>query len=174
MRNAARELAPTQPTASNKLRGALDGLDENDLNTRMQRSSDGLRSGTFSDPAETALTSDLQKLGQQIGDAARAMGNAQHSSKDEALNRAMDDLSRLRDQIGGIGGKDFQTGQLSRNGQSGNGQFGQVGQPGQQQSGQAGGSQGQASRSQSSGIGNRVAGPVGNTPGGGRSILGRI
>jgi hypothetical protein len=173
MRNAARELAGTQPTASNKLRSALDGLDENDLNTRMQRSSDGLRSGTFSDPAETALTSDLQKLGQQIGDAARAMGSAQHSSKDEALNRAMDDLSRLRDQIGGLGGKDFQTGQLTRNGQTGNGQSGQAGQPGQQQSGQAGASQsGQASASQSGGVGNRVAGPVGNAAGGGRSSLG--
>ncbi len=104
MRSAARELAPTQPAASTKLRGALDGMDESDLNTRMQRSSDGLRSGTFSDPAETALTSDLQKLGQQVGDAARALGSAQHSSEDAALNRAMDDLSRLRDQLAGLGG----------------------------------------------------------------------
>ena len=66
MRDAARELAPTQPAASNKLRSALEGMDENDLGTRMQRSSDWLRSGHFSDPAETALTSDLQKLGQQV------------------------------------------------------------------------------------------------------------
>ena len=51
MRDAARELAPTQPAASGKLRSALDGMDENDLGTRMQRSSDWLRSGNFSDPA---------------------------------------------------------------------------------------------------------------------------
>ena len=51
MRTAARELAPTQPAASDKLRSALDGMDENDLGTRMQRSSDWLRSGNFSDPA---------------------------------------------------------------------------------------------------------------------------
>ena len=80
-------------------------MDENDLDTRMQRSSDWLRSGNFSDPAETALTSDLQKLGQQVRDAARALGSAQHGSKDAALNRAMDDLSRLRDQLGGLGGR---------------------------------------------------------------------
>ncbi len=132
MRDAARELAPTQPAASSKLRSALDGMDENDLGTRMQRSSDWLRSGKFSDPAETALTSDLQKLGQQVGDAARALGSAQHASKDAALNRAMDDLSRLRDQLAGLGGpgpapdrsgqpggQQFQTGQLTRNGQAG-------------------------------------------------------
>ncbi len=70
LRDAARELAPTQPAASGKLRSALEGMDENDLGTRMQRSSDWLRSGQFSDPLETALTNDLQKLGQQVGDAA--------------------------------------------------------------------------------------------------------
>ena len=103
MRGAARELAPTQPAASGKLRSALDGMDENDLGTRLQRSSDWLRSGDFSDPVETALTNDLQKLGQQIGDAARALGSGQHTSKDAELNRAMDDLSRLRDQLAGLG-----------------------------------------------------------------------
>ena len=179
MRGAARELAPTQPAASGKLRSALEGADENDLNTRMQRSSDQLRSGQFSDQAEAALTSDLQKLGQQVGDAARALGSAQHASKDEALNRAMDDLSRLRDQLAGMGGQgqsgrsgqsggqQFQPGQLSRNGQSGqSGQnAGQNGQSGQQ-AGQAGGG------AQAGGVGNRLAGPVGN-PGGGVTNGGR-
>jgi hypothetical protein len=103
MRGTARELAPTQPAASTRLRSALDSMDENDLGTRMQRSSDRLRSGSFSDPYEAALTSDLQKLGQQVGDAARALGSAQHTSKDAALNGAMDDLSRLRDQLAGLG-----------------------------------------------------------------------
>jgi len=37
IRTAARELAPTQPAATNKLRGALEGMDQNDLGTRMQR-----------------------------------------------------------------------------------------------------------------------------------------
>jgi hypothetical protein len=173
IRNSARELAPTQPVASGKLRGALNGMDENDLGTRMQRSSDWLRSGQFSDPAETALTSDLQKLGREISDAARALGNAQITSKDAALNRAMDDLSRLREQLASLGGRSspqagqgqpgragqqFQPGQLSRDGQSG-----QAGQPGRPtgQGGQSGPS------SQPGGVGNRVAGPVGNPAGGG-------
>jgi hypothetical protein len=141
MRTAARELAPTQPAASTKLRSAVDGMDENDLGTRMQRSSDRLRSGAFSDPVETGLTSDLQKLGQQVSDAARALGSAQHTSKDAALNGAMDDLSRLRDQLAGLG-----LGRLTRNGQSGD-----AGQTGGLQSGP---------------VGNRLAGPVGNPAGG--------
>jgi hypothetical protein len=173
IRGAARELAPTQPAASSKLRGALEGMDENELGTRMQRSSDGLRTGKFSDPAESALTSDLQKLGQQVTEAARALGSGgQRTSKDTELSRVMDDLSRLRDQLAGLGGRQpnaqpgqgqngqGQPGQLSRNGQPGQG-----GQPGQQQGksgqgGQAGGQRGEQA-------GGGQAGPVGN-PGGGR------
>jgi hypothetical protein len=115
LRTASRELAPTQPGASGKLRSALDGMDENDLGTRLQRSSDQLRSGEFSDPSETALTSDLQKLGGQVKDAARALGNGngngQRTSEEAALNRAMDDLTRLRDQLGALGGQGRQAGQ---------------------------------------------------------------
>ena len=184
MRDAARELAPTQPAASGKLRSALDGMDENDLGTRMQRSSDGLRSGNFSDPIEAALTNDLQKLGQQVADAARALGSAQHDSKDAQLNRAMDDLSRLRDQLAGLGGRSnpqagegqrgpagqqFQSGQLNRNGQSGQ----QDGQNQQAQNGQAGqaGQKGGANQ-----IGNRVAGGNVNRGGGNRegNVYGNI
>jgi hypothetical protein len=171
LRTAARELAPTQPAASGKLRGALEGLDENDLGTRMQRSSDWLRSGNFSDPLETGLTNDLQKLGQQVGDAARALGSAQRTSEDAALNRAMDDLSRLRNQLDNLGGRS--------NSQPGQGQ---PGAPGQQpaQNGQSGGQPGgQAGGGRQSGpVGDRLAGPVGNPAGGAangsRSPLGGI
>jgi hypothetical protein len=167
MRDAARELAPTQPNASSKLRGALNSLDENDLATRLQKSSDYLREGRFSDPLETALTGDLQKLGQQLGEAARALGRTERSSEEASLNRAMDDLSRLRDQLNSLGG--------SANGQPGQGQPGQQfptgqltrgGQPGQQgQNGQAGPG-GQYGGRQAGGVGDRVAGPVGNPAGG--------
>jgi hypothetical protein len=189
VRGAARELAPTQPGASGKLRSALDGMEENNLGTRMQRSSDWLRSGDFSDPVETALTNDLHKLGQQIGDAARALGNAQHTSKDAELSRAMDDLSRLRDQVAGLGGRSNpqasgRGGQQAGQGQAGRGgQQGQAGQSGQQagQGGQGGrgGQQGQGGQGGQQGgqggqqggqageVGNRMAGPVGNPAGGG-------
>ncbi len=140
LRSTARELSPTQPAASTKLRNALEGMDENDLGTRLQRSSDGLRGGTFSDPAETALTSDLQKLGQQVTEAARAVGSAQPGSENAALNRAMDELSRLRDQLSGASGQPN-------------------GQPGGQPSGQRGGQQ-------SGSNGNRTSGQAGAADGG--------
>ncbi len=188
IRGASRELAPTQPAASSKLRNALEGMDDSDLNTRMQRSSDWLRSGDFSDPLEAGLTSDLQKMGQQVREAARALGGGEHVSKDAEINRAMDDLSRLRDQLAGLGGppnsqlgaqpnsqsgqgqpggQPLQSGQLSRNGQPGQ-QQGQSGQPGGQpaQNGQ-GGQQGGQRGGQAGGVGNRFAGPVGNAAGGG-------
>jgi len=170
LRGAARELAPTQPAASNKLRGALEGMDENDLGTRLQKSSDFLRSGNFSDPLETALTSDLQKLGQQVTDAARALGGSQRTSQEAAINRAMDDLSRLRDQLSGLGGgpnSQSGQGQSGRGGQSGQA-GGQSGQPGGQsgQAGQPGGQPGQGGGNQAGPVGNRIAGPVGDQAGG--------
>ena len=179
IRTAARELAPTQPAASGKLRSALEGMDENDLGTRMQRSADGLHTGEFSDQLEAALTSDMQKLGRQVGDAARALGNAEHTSEEAAINRAMDDLSRLRDQLSNLGGRPnaqpgqgqpgqgqpgqgqpgnqpFQAGQLTRNGQSG-----QAGQPGQQQ-GQGQGANGQpGQQGQGQGQGQQAGGQAG-------------
>ncbi|HEY2844456.1 MAG TPA: hypothetical protein VGJ09_12435, partial [Bryobacteraceae bacterium] len=143
---------------------------------------------------ESALTSDLQKLGQQVTEAARALGGTQSTSKDAELSRAMDDLSRLRDQIAGLGGRQpgsqngqgqngqgkngqgqngqGQTGrggqgQLSRNGQPGQGgQSGQGGQAGQQPG--QGGQGGQAGGGQAGPVGDRVAGPIGNAGGGRR------
>jgi hypothetical protein len=82
-------------------------------------------------------------LGQQIGDAARALGSGQHTSEEAALNRAMDDLSRLRNQLDGLGGRpnsQFEQGQLQR---------------------------GQTDGRQSGGLGDRIAGEVGNPAGGG-------
>ena len=70
----------------------------------------------------------VYSFGQQVSDAARALGSsAQPSSKDAAINTAMDDLSRLRDQLANLGGKP--------NGQpdQGQGQPGRAGQPGGQQ-----------------------------------------
>lgn len=196
LRNAQRELSPTQPNASGKLRSALQGLDDSDLNTRMQRSSDLLREGNFSDQAESALTSDLQKLGDQVRDAARALGPGGErggpDSQEASLNRAMDDLARLRDQLGGLGGRQqpngqpangqqpgqgrggqgqYQSGQLARNGQPGQQAGGQQGgQAGGQQGGQQGGANGRQGGQRNGGINdgqiaNRGGGAVGGTVG---------
>jgi len=90
----------------------------------------------------------------------------------------MDDLSRLRDQLGGLGGRpNGQPGQSpGGQGQPGkpggqqlqsNGQLTRDGQPGQgqAQNGQSG-QAGQAGGGHAGAVGNRIAGPVGN-PGGG-------
>jgi hypothetical protein len=158
----------------------------------MQKSSDWLRGGDFSDSLEARLTKDLQTLGQQVRDAARAVGAAQQqASPDTAINRAMDNLSRLRDQLAGLGGRpnpQAGQGQQGRGGQSGgqqlqanqlsrNGQSGQGGQPGQQ--GQQGGQGGQAGqggqngqRGQGGQGGQRADGQQQGGPGGGRQAPG--
>jgi len=135
-------------------------MDENDLGTRLQRSSDQLRNGQFSDPAETALTSDLQKLGRDVTDAAHSLGSAEHASGDAGIKRAMDDLSRLRDQLAGLGGKPGSTSQQSpqQGGQQGGQQQGQSAGPGQQ----AGVGQQAGAGQQGGAMSNRLAGPVGN------------
>ena len=82
------------------------------------------------------VTGDLQKLGQQVKDAAHAVGSAQRASEDAAVNRAMDNLSRLRDQLAGLGQSGQQGGQPGQGGQAGGRQGG-----GQPQAGQNGGRQ---------------------------------
>jgi hypothetical protein len=181
IRNAARELAPTQPGASGKLRSALEGMDQNDLGNRLQGSSDQLRRGGFSDQAETALTTDLQKVGKDVSDAARALGSGEHTSEEAQINRAMDDLSRLRDQLAGLGGRpnpqansqarqQFQAGPLSRGQQQG--QAGQGGQSGQQQA--QSGQPGQQGQQGSQAGGGGQAGQVGNVVGGGGNRDGTV
>ncbi len=91
-----------------------------------------------------------------------------NASEDAALNRAMDDLSRLRDQLsaasaaqpgnqptGQPNGQQFQTGQLNRNGQ-----------PGQAGRTAATDKLAKPADARAVRLGNRLAGPVGN-PGGG-------
>jgi len=172
IRGTARELAPTQPAASGKLRSALDGLglDENDLNTRMQRSSDWLRGGDFSDQAESRLTNDLQNLGQELRDAAHAVGAGQQQATQEAsIKRAMDNLSRLRDQLAGLSGRGNPPAGQALNGRGGQaenqqGQDGQLSRNGQ--SGQAGQNGGGAPGGRENGpMGNQLAGAGGERRG---------
>ena len=72
MRNAARELDAGQRAASGKLREALEGMDEADLETRLQRTADWLRTGI--DPngngTEAQIASGLQRLSDQTAPGA--------------------------------------------------------------------------------------------------------
>ena len=175
MRDTARELAPTQPAASGKLRSALDGIDENDLNTRMQRSSDGLRSGTFSDPGRNRPHQRFAKAGSRrerrsprLGQRpahfrrrraqpchGRSIPSARPTRRPRRTSRPNQAGNRVS-RSGQPGGQQFQTGQLARNGQSG-----QAGQPGQQQAqnGQPGQQAGQAGRT-TGGSASATASPV--------------
>ena len=156
MRNAARDLNGTQPAASDQLRNALQGLDGNDLTTRVQRSADWLRQGNFSDQSESSITHDLQQLGQQLRQSQQALSGTPGQANNAAIASAMDQIERLRQQIAGgdanvrgqageqrgqgstnrqgPAGQQFQPGQLSRNGQAG-----QQSQQGGQQTAQNGG-----------------------------------
>jgi hypothetical protein len=176
MRNAARELDAGQRAASGKLREALQGLDESDLETRLQRTADWLRSGI--DPngngTESQIASGLQRLRDQLRQAQQALvAGGQKQDGTNTANPAVDNLDtlnrveRLRRQIEALSGQDaaqraagqqpggqnrdretYQAGSLSRNGEPGqNGQGPQGGQDGRgAQGGQRGGQGSQTGR----------------------------
>ena len=148
-RDAARDLAPTQRGAASKLRDALGNLDQEDLETRLQRSADWLRRGVAPNSlaAEEGITSDLQRFGDQVRQAQQALGAGQQQDQGQDAQAAIDRLERLRNQMAGItrdmgaaGQSGRQGNRQDRNGQNSeeSGQFAQNGQPGQD-SGQNGG-----------------------------------
>jgi hypothetical protein len=131
MRGAERELAPQQRDASSKLRDALGEMDQNDLETRVQRSADLLRRGNTSsaDAIETEIGGGLKRLSEQLRQAQQALGSEGQQGSETALSR----VERLRDQLqaldpkqGNRNGQGRQTGQTAQNGQPG--QRGGVGQ----------------------------------------------
>jgi hypothetical protein len=149
MRNAARELDAGQRAASAKLRDALEGMDESDLETRMQRTADWLRSGI--DPngngTEAQVASGLQRLSDQLHQAQQSLAAGGPQQDGNSAEAALDSVERLRRQIEALSGRNrnadggqrqnYQTGSLSRNGQpDGSPQAGQAGEAGP--SGQAG------------------------------------
>ncbi len=134
LRSTARELAPTQPQASSKLRDALGGMDQNDLGNRVQRTADWLRRGInpSSNGTEDGISKGLQDLSQQVREAQQGLGpgkpmpGLQPNGQGEQT-AALDHIERLRSQIES----------LTRRGRNGSGpqanQLGQGEQPGQAQ-----------------------------------------
>ncbi len=140
-RDAARDLASTQRGAASKLRDALGNLDQEDLQTRLQRSADWLRRGIAPNSlaAESGITSDLKHFGDQVRQAQQTLGAGQQQDQGQDAQAAIDRLERLRNQMAGItrdmgaaGEPGRQGSRQDRNGQNGEaGQFAQNGQPGQ-------------------------------------------
>jgi hypothetical protein len=75
IRRVARELNQNQAAASDKLRTALDGIDLSDLETRLQRTADWLRTGIDpnSNGTEAQIASSLHRLGDQLHSAQQAL-----------------------------------------------------------------------------------------------------
>ena len=76
VRDAARQVAPTQPGAAGKLRDASTEMDQSDLDNHVQRTADWLRRGVNpnSNGTEGEIAQGLQKLAAQLHQAQQGMG----------------------------------------------------------------------------------------------------
>jgi hypothetical protein len=168
MRDAARELAPTQPGASSNLRDALNGMDQTDLTNLVQRTADWLRSGINpnSNGTESTIATGLKKLDDKVRQAQQAAGGGQNGRPGQdagTQTAALDHVDKLRSEIermaaagGTANGQQGRVGQQGpRPGQQGQGQQGQQslqrgqgGQQGQGQLSQGRGQQGQGQKGQ--------------------------
>jgi hypothetical protein len=158
LRDAARELAPTQPGAASSLRDALGGLDQTDLTNLVQRTADWLRRGVNpnSNGTEATIATGLKKLDDQVRQAQQAAGSGQPGrnadGRQGTQTAALDHVDRLRSSIEGLSRGNSPSG--SRPGQQ-NGQNGQTGQPGQAQ-GQQGLQRGQSQQGNQQGQGQQA------------------
>ncbi|HLY64977.1 MAG TPA: hypothetical protein VKU60_05535, partial [Chloroflexota bacterium] len=137
MQDAVRAMASSQRDAASKLRDALGGLDQSDLENRLQRSAQGMRRGfdPNAEENERNIAAGMQRLEDQLRDAQQAVTNQKGSDTEQAL----DQVERLRNQMEALSRN--LGAQNSRDGQQGGPQPGQrAGQQGQGQ-GQGGGNQ---------------------------------
>jgi hypothetical protein len=154
MQEAARGLGGTQPNSATKLREALGGMEQDDLQNRIKKSADWIRRGI--DPSQngkdTSIANGMQRLSDQLHQAQQAF-NRQQQNPQEALNQ----IERLRNQMEAL--SRGMSNAAGRNGQQGQ-QPGQPGQPGQQgQQGQLGRNQGgQPGQAGQPGNGNQAGG----------------
>ena len=164
LREAARELAPTQPGAATRLRDALGGMDQNDLTNLVQRTADWLRRGInpYSNGTEEHIASGLRRLDDQVRQAQQAASQGTNGAGRDPGTQvaALDHLDRLRSEI-----QSLRPGQSAANGRGPGqtrkpGQRGQATQQGGSGRGQAaeggGGESGQAA-GRSSDVGGGVA-----------------
>jgi hypothetical protein len=128
MRDAEHELASSQRPASSKLRDALGEMEQNDLETRVQKTADWLRRGINpnSNATESEIGHGLERLSEQMRQAQQALGSG---GQQQGAETAVDRLERLRNQLEALdpngGGRDAQGRQ-----RGGQGLGGQPGQPG--------------------------------------------
>ncbi len=129
LRDAAREMASNEPGAAGKLRDALTEMDNSDLDNRMQRTADWLRSGINpnSDGTEGEIAQGLGKLSQQLQQAQQAVSH-ENPEKGRATapgdeNAALDQVEQLRNQIEAmVRAQNGNSGRAGQDGQNRNGE----------------------------------------------------
>jgi len=104
LRDTARQMAPTQPAVSQKLRDALTEMDEADLDNHVQRTADWLRRGINpnANGTEHEIADGLAKLSRQLQDAQKGIGAGkpgQPGSRPSDDATALDQVVRLRRQL---------------------------------------------------------------------------
>jgi hypothetical protein len=173
MQNAVRDLMATEPKTSSKLRQALGDMQQAELPRDMQRNANWIRQGMgeLSVMSESMITQGLNELRDQLKQVQQSMaadgkdGKPGPGQDDKAMEQALNNVERLRQQLeqlqaqrgqqrqpggqrGQQGGQQGQQGQQGQGGQQGPGgqqggrqqaQGGQPGQQGGQQGGQYGG-----------------------------------
>lgn len=126
VRDAARQVAPNQPAVAQKLRDALTEMDEADLDNHVQRTADWLRRGINpnSNGTESEIAQGLQKLSDELQQAAKGIGQSQPPQRDTDQGNqaaALDQVERLRTQLQAMSRRKeqpAQNGQSSQNGRS--------------------------------------------------------
>ncbi len=149
IRDAMRSLASSQRDASTKLRNALSGVEDADLQTLLERSANWINQGygPFATTTEPKISEAFTRLSDQLRQAQQALGDQGQGAGREA---ALDRLQRLRENLNALG-------QRGQPGQRGQGQQAGQGQQGGQQQGQ----------SAANGAAGGAGGPQGNAFAGG-------
>jgi hypothetical protein len=124
LRDAAREMAPSEPGTAQNLRDALTEMDESDLDNHVQRTADWLHRGINpnANGTETEIAQGLSKLSQQLQQAQKSVGQghpgppeADHPDQSAALNQ----VERLRSQLEAMAASPGSHGQNRQSGNAG-------------------------------------------------------
>ena len=163
MQNAVRDLAATQPKASSRLRQALGEMQQQELPRDMQRNGEYIRRGLgeYAVLSESMITQGMNNLRDQLHGVQQAMTEGKdgkegkagggEDKENKAIEQALTQVERLRQQIEALQQRQGQRGQ-----QGGQQQGGQ--QQGQQQNQQGQGQQGQGQQQGQQGGGGNQGG----------------
>jgi len=171
MQAAARDLQATERAASVKMREALSGIQQSEMERDMQRNADYIRRGLgeYAVMSESNFTQGLNEVRDQLKQVQQALGaganDPKNAQQDRATQQGLANLEGLRQMLQQQAAGRGQGQQGQQQGQQGQGRQGQQGQQGQGQQGQ--GQQGQGQGQQAGGQqGGQRGGNLGSNGGG--------